>query len=90
MEIRKMAVAGSLESSDVLVTIKPKDEGIELKITSIVEKQFLDKIEETAYKTLKRLNVEKAFLHIQDRGALDCVLEARIETAVLRGGGKDE
>ena len=89
MEIRKTAIAGSLESNDALVTLRPIDKGIELEIDSIVEKQFKDRIEETAYKTLDKLDVDKVFLKIQDRGALDCVLEARIETAVLRGGADE-
>lgn len=90
MEIKKIAIAGSLESNDALVTLRPIDKGIELDIESIVEKQFRDRIEEIAYLTLKRLNVDNASLKIQDKGALDCVLEARIETAILRGAEKND
>ena len=86
MKVNKIAIAGSLESNDALVTIRPVEKGIKLEIDSIVEKQFLDRIEEVAYRTLERLKVNSVSLKIQDRGALDCVLEARIETAVLRGG----
>jgi citrate lyase subunit gamma (acyl carrier protein) len=86
MEIKKTAMAGSLESNDALVTLRSIDKGIELEIDSIVEEQFRDRIEEVVYKTLERLKVDKVHVKIQDRGALDCVLEARIEAAVLRGG----
>lgn len=85
MEIKRTAIAGSLESNDALITLRPIDKGIELEINSIVEKQFKDRIEEIAYDTLKRLDVNNVFLKINDKGALDCVLEARIETAILRG-----
>jgi aspartate ammonia-lyase len=34
---------------------------------------------------LKDMGVEKAKVTVADRGALDCVLRARVETAVLRG-----
>lgn len=86
MKINKIAIAGSLESNDALVTIRPIEGGIKLEIDSIVGKQFFDRIEEVAYRTLEELEVDSVSLKIQDRGALDCVLEARIETAVLRGG----
>lgn len=88
MEIKKIAMAGSLESNDVLVTLRPIDKGVKLEVDSIVEKQFKDRIEEIAYGTLKRMDVDNVFLKIQDKGALDCVLEARIETAILRGGAE--
>ena len=31
--------------------------------------------------------VENAVVRIVDRGALDCVIRARVETAILRGKG---
>ena len=34
---------------------------------------------------LKEMGVEKAIVTVADRGALDCVLRARVETAILRG-----
>ena len=33
--------------------------------------------------------VEKANVRIIDRGALECVIRARVETAVLRGKGEN-
>lgn len=86
MEIKKLAIAGSLESNDALVSLRPIETGIELEIDSIVEKQFKDRIEKVVYDTMEKWNVENVFIRIQDKGALDCVLEARIETAILRGG----
>lgn len=35
---------------------------------------------------LDELGVDDIYIKIVDHGALDCVLSARIETAVLRGG----
>lgn len=34
MDIQKMAVAGTLESSDAMVTVEPCTDGIHLEITS--------------------------------------------------------
>ena len=42
----------------------------------------------TVYRNLEQLaecGVEKAFVRVTDRGALDCVIKARVETAVRRG-----
>lgn len=41
MEIKKIASAGTVESSDILITIAPNEqEQIELSLESSVEKQF--------------------------------------------------
>ena len=39
-------------------------------------------------KFLAEQGVENAIVRVADRGALDCVLRARVETAVLRGKGE--
>ena len=36
---------------------------------------------------LQELGVENANVRVVDRGALECVIRARVETAVLRGKG---
>ena len=41
-----------------------------------------------AEKDSARILVRNAKLSIVDRGALDCVIRARVETAVLRGKGE--
>ena len=38
---------------------------------------------------LKECAVEAASVRVADRGALECVLRARVETALLRGKGED-
>ena len=38
--------------------------------------------------TLNELDIQQGRLSIVDRGALDCVIRARVETAVLRGKGE--
>ena len=40
MEIKKPAVAGTLESSDCLVTVEPAEKGIEFSLDSVVINQF--------------------------------------------------
>ncbi len=89
MKIVKTASAGTLESSDVYVEVGPVDEGISLEIDSVVYAQFGDAIRETVMDVLKECAVEAASVRVADRGALECVLRARVETALLRGKGED-
>ena len=86
-EIIQRAVAGTLESSDVFVTLEPNASGLEIEIDSVVQNQFGDAIRKVAEEVLSEQNVQFAKLSIVDRGALDCVIRARVETAVLRGKG---
>ena len=84
-KIIRSASAGTLESSDAYVEIEPADEGIELTLESVVKQQFGDAIERSVRETLAQCGVEQAKLNVVDQGALDCVLRARVETAVARG-----
>ena len=83
MDIIKTAVAGTLESSDCMVTIEPA-EGLELDLESAVIRQYGKRIQEVALETLDRLQVRNARVSIVDKGALDCTIKARVECAAMR------
>ncbi|OOF66490.1 citrate lyase acyl carrier protein [Rodentibacter caecimuris] len=83
MKITKSAVAGTLESSDALIRIEPAN-SLYIEINSSVGKQFGEAIEATVKNTLQKLGVVAAQVVVEDKGALDCVLQARIKAAVLR------
>lgn len=83
MEIRKSAVAGTLESSDAMVTVEP-GEGIVVELSSSVMNQYGRQIKATVLETLERLDVKDAKVTVIDKGALDCTLKARVECAVFR------
>lgn len=89
--IKQKASAGTLESSDIYVEIAPADAGagIKLDLTSVVYQQFGPEIEAVIYDTLDQLGVKDAELTVKDRGAVDCTIRARIETAVCRGKGEE-
>ncbi|MBR1988836.1 MAG: citrate lyase acyl carrier protein [Firmicutes bacterium] len=89
--IKQKATAGTLESSDIFVEIAPAEAGtgISLDLTSVVYQQFGPEIEAVIYDTLKELGVADAALTVKDRGAVDCTIRARIETAVCRGKGEE-
>ena len=83
MEILKSAAAGTLESSDCMVTVEP-GEGISLDLTSSVMNQYGRQIKAAVLETLNRLDVKNANVTVVDKGALECTLKARVECAVLR------
>lgn len=85
MEIKKSAFAGTMESSDAYIEVFPTNSGITIELESIVEKQFGESIRRTVLSVLNELGVQNAGVRISDRGALECVIRARVETAVLRG-----
>lgn len=86
MEILKNAVAGTMESSDAYVEIEPGKGQLSVSIESIVKKQFGDKITASVKDVLDEYSVVDANVRVVDRGALDCVIRARVETAILRAG----
>lgn len=87
MIIEKSAIAGTLESSDVQVTVEPGN-GIDLIIESSVINQYGRQIRAAILETLGRLKVEDAKVTVIDKGALDCTIKARVECAVYRSCGK--
>jgi citrate lyase subunit gamma (acyl carrier protein) len=86
MKVVKEAVAGTLESSDLLVKVAPSDkETLDIVIRSEVIKQFGKQIKRVVAETLEQLAVRAGSIVIEDKGALDCIIRARVQAAVLRG-----
>lgn len=89
MKIIKNAMSGTLESSDLLVKVTP-GQGLEVVINSEVIKQFGEQIKAVVHDTLAALDVSDGLIIIDDKGALDCAIRARVQSAVLRGAECDE
>ncbi len=87
MEIIRKASAGTMESSDAYVEIEPAQE-LSLCLESVVQEQFGQEIRAVVQEVLAQCGVEKASVRVVDRGALECVIRARVETAVVRGRGE--
>lgn len=87
MNIVKNAFAGTMESSDAYVEVQPSQQ-MQIQLESVVKQQFGDQILDTVRQVLEENNVEKANVKVVDRGALECVIRARVETAILRGKGE--
>lgn len=89
MEIRN-AVAGTLESGDIMVQIAPAEtEGLHIDLDSSVAAQFGKQIRSVIEETLTGLGVENAQVKAVDKGALDCTIRARVTAAAVRATGKD-
>ena len=86
MKIVKIACSGTLESSDVYVEIEPCDRGIQIELESVVKERFGDEIIKVTESVLKENGVDSAIIRLSDKGALECVIRARVETAIMRAG----
>jgi len=81
--------AGSLESSDCLITISDSNT-LDIVIESVVFEQFGDDILDVINSTLKEHKIVKLHVLCQDKGALDYTIKSRLETAICRRGEKNE
>ncbi|MEQ9943977.1 citrate lyase acyl carrier protein [Pectobacterium aroidearum] len=84
MKIVKESLAGTFESSDLLVKVAPADGKLTVVINSEVMKQFGLQIKQVVNETLAALGVQEGTIIVDDKGALDCVIRARVQSAVLR------
>ncbi len=82
----KTAQAGTLESMDCLVTASEveKGRGISVSMEGASVTRFGASILKSAKETLKGMGVMDMKLTIQDNGATDLVLRARVEAAATR------
>ena len=81
MQLINRAMAGTLESSDAQISIAPGKDGIVLHI------QYGRAIKQSVLDTLSKLGIENAEVDVNDRGALECTLRARVECAAYRSAG---
>ncbi len=85
MNPKKNALAGSLESSDVMITVAPS-ETLAISITSVVMAQWGREIESVVREELVRNEVTRASISVHDKGARECTIRARLKTALARSG----
>ena len=88
MKIERQAVAGTIESSDLMVTVSPNPEDkVTIHLTSSVEKQYGRRIRQVIEKTLAYMNIDSVIIDAVDKGALDCTIQARTILAINRSLG---
>jgi citrate lyase subunit beta/citryl-CoA lyase len=94
MTDQKMFTAGNNDTdtrSDCLVTFSPKsDGGIRIDLKSKVEALYGDSIKALCLKVLDFFGIKNAELKIDDSGALDFIIAARIEAAIKQAISTDK
>lgn len=86
----KNAVAGTLESGDIMIQIAPAEtEGLHIELDSSVAAQFGRQIRTVITETLQGLGVKDAEIKAVDKGARDCTIRARVTAAAVRATGVD-
>lgn len=84
MEIKQTALAGTVESSDIQITLSQGTNGIEIDLDSTVAKLYGNQIKKVITDTLKAYEIENVHVKAVDKGALDCIIKARTMTAIQR------
>lgn len=88
MEVIQAAFVGTLESSDIQISIFPNPgQGLEIQLQSIVKAQFGDSILATMTEVLEAFGITDALVDAADRGALDWVIRARMQAACCQATG---
>ncbi len=83
MDIKNIAKAGTLESSDAEVEVFPSEK-LEIEVKSTVYAQFGRQIEAVIKNVVDNFEIKSGKIKVDDRGALDCTIKSRVETAILR------
>ncbi|CAK1222726.1 Acyl-carrier protein (citrate lyase gamma subunit) (CitD) [Fructobacillus cardui] len=84
MEIKKTALAGTLESSDVQIMVSQGTNGLEFDLVSDVAKQFGEQIQATIEDVFAAYDIHNAVIKVVDQGALDPVIKSRAITVCQR------
>ncbi len=91
MLILRTASAGNAEKSDVAVTVSPNPKGgVEIELRSVVKEFYEDAIISSVRDVAGELGVTDARIELDDLGALDYVIRARTETALMRAAKEEE
>lgn len=86
MDIVTKAQAGTMQSSDLMVTVEPADE-LSIEIESKVSKQFEHLLRAKLVAVLEESGTRSGRICVSDRGARDYAIEARLQTALQRARG---
>ncbi len=84
MDIKKTALAGTLESSDIQITLSQGNNGINIDLDSSVEELYGNQIRKVITDTLTAYGIDNTNVKAVDKGALDCVIKAWTMAAAQR------
>ncbi|MCK9191959.1 MAG: citrate lyase acyl carrier protein [Sphaerochaetaceae bacterium] len=91
MKIIRRSVSGTLESSDIMFQLESSQDGKNhIELDSSVEKQFGDSIRSTINQTLSNFNITNADVSAVDKGALECIIVARLKAAIYHSVSEED
>ncbi len=85
MTLVKTATAGFDEKNDALVTVEPIASGIEVELTSKMERQYGAHNRELIVNTVKEAGFDGVKVVVKDNAAWDYTIKARVLGALERG-----
>ncbi len=85
MTLVKTATAGFDEKNDALVTVEPIASGIEVELTSKMERQYGAHNRELILNTVKEAGFDGVKVIVKDNAAWDYTIKARVLGALERG-----
>lgn len=90
IKLSKTGQAGTVESSDIMITIEPANvgAGLSVNLTSPVMEKFGKQIKSVIVAVCHEKQIQDAVIHAIDRGALDFTIRARTEAALNRAIGE--
>ena len=80
------ATAGFVEKNDVLVAVEPSQKGIEVALSSDVDRQYGEHMRNLIRDTVKEAGYDNVKVTATDKGAWDYTIIARVLSALQRGG----
>lgn len=86
----KAVMCGTDKKGDLLVTLELSGTGRDIDIRSKVEKKFGEAIQEDVLAMLDAYAIKDVKVRIEDLGALDFAIKARVETAIRRALAREE
>lgn len=90
MEISREGSAGTLESGDARVTVRPNPgKGLSIALRGPSVPRYGKAIGEAVLASLGALGVAEAEITIDEKGALDATIQARLTAAACRAGGAE-
>lgn len=90
MEIQKTASAGTTEKCDCLVTVSKGSGDRTVRLKSKVLYEYGDRMVALVHQCLTKMGIQDALVEVEDMGAFDHILVARLQTAVYRSQDKTE
>ncbi len=84
MKLMHQSRAGSVESGDILIMLKPAESGVRIHLESKVMVHYGEQIELLIKQTLSQHGISDCSVIAKDSGALDYTIRSRVNTAVKR------